>query len=98
MSEAYASIGGGYAEIGIITHPEMRYKGYASQVLSVLLHKCYEVNIVPIWSCQINNLASLHTGLKQGFSISNYYLQMVPEVGNVLGPRLVNWLKNNEYT
>ena len=97
ISEAYASIGGGHAEIGVITHPDYRGKGCASFIVSHLMQKCRKERIEPIWSCQIHNRSSLNTGLKLGFYISNYYMLMVPTVGNVLGPGLANWLKTHKY-
>lgn len=47
LSEAYASIGGGSAEISVVTHPDYRGKGYASQVLTVLIERCKELNLIP---------------------------------------------------
>lgn len=78
LTEAYLSIGGGFAEIGIITHPDHRGKGYASQILSHLIKKCLEANLIPIWSCHTHNRTSLNTGFKLGFIPNFYYVQMVP--------------------
>jgi RimJ/RimL family protein N-acetyltransferase len=96
LSEAYADyIGGGYIEIGIVTHPDYQSQGFGSQVASHLLMKCLEQNYVPGWSCQINNRASMRVAIKIGFSISRYYVQMVPDSGNTLGQPLVKWLREN---
>ena len=96
LSEAYADyIGGGHIEIGIVTPPDYRSQGFGSQVASYLVMKCVEQNYIPGWSCQINNRASMRVAIKIGFSISRYYVQMVPKVGNTLGQSLVEWIKDN---
>lgn len=96
LSEAYTDyIGDGYVEIGIVTHPSYRNQGFGAQVASHLISKCLEANMIPIWSCQINNRASMQVAHKIGFSISRYYMQMVPSVGNTLGKPLVKWIKDN---
>ncbi|WP_341756846.1 MULTISPECIES: GNAT family N-acetyltransferase [unclassified Candidatus Tisiphia] len=97
VSEVYASIGGGYADIGIITHPDYRGKGYGTQIASHLIKQCLHTKITPKWSCNVDNRASLHTALKLGFEISRYYTLLVPNYGNVLCPNLANWLRNNPY-
>jgi hypothetical protein len=55
ISEAYASIGGGYAEISVITHPDYRGKGYASQIVFHLIQNALMSKQIPIWSCNIDN-------------------------------------------
>ena len=97
VSEAYASIGGGYAEIGVITHPNYRGKGYATLIISHLIKQCIDAQIAPQWSCNVDNRASLNTGLRMGFEVNDYYTLLVPDCGNVLCQNLVNWLKNNPY-
>ena len=96
LSEAYIDyFGENHAEIGIITPPEHRNQGYASQIASYLAEWCKEKQYIPIWSCQINNRASLKTAYKIGFRGERYYIQMVPTVGNTLGPPLISWLNKN---
>lgn len=96
LSEAYADyIGGGYIEIGIVTHPDYRSQGFGSQVASHLLIKGLEQNYIPVWSCQVNNRPSMRVATKIGFFISHYYVQMVPVVGNTLGQPLLKWIKEN---
>lgn len=96
LSEAYTDyLGGGYMEIGVVTHPNYRGQGFGSQIASHLISKCLEENHIPNWSCQINNRASMKVALKIGFIISRYYIQMVPTVGNTLGAPLIKWLKDN---
>ena len=95
VSEAYASEGGGYAEIGVITHPNHKRKGYATLIVSHLINECKKSQIIPQWSCNVDNRASLSTGLKMGFQIDRHYTLLVPDCGNVLCQNLINWLKNN---
>jgi GNAT superfamily N-acetyltransferase len=95
LSEAYASIGRGYAEIAIATHPDHRGKGLAAHPLLPLFKKCAVENLIPIWSCQLDNRSSLKAALKLGFEMDRYYVAIVPECGNVLGSNLVKWLKDN---
>ena len=96
ISECYTDyVGGGYTEIGIVTHPDYRGQGFGSQVASYLISKCLDQNYTPIWSCQVNNRASLKVAIKIGFSISRYYVQMVRDVGNTFGPALIKWIKDN---
>ena len=97
VSEAYASIGANIAEIGVITAEKHKGQGYATQVVSILISELLKRNICPEWSCNIDNTASLKTGLKLGFEISDYYTLLVPNCGNVLCPNLVKWLETNTY-
>lgn len=97
VSEAYASIGANIAEIGVVTADKYRGKGYATQVVSFMISELAKRNIYPEWSCNIDNTASLKTGLKLGFEIADYYTLLVPNCGNVLCPNLVKWLENNTY-
>lgn len=97
VSEAYASVGVGYAEIGVITHLNYRGKGYTALIISHLIKQCIDAQITPKWSCNEDNRASLNTGLRMGFEIDGYYTLLVPGCGNVLCRNLVDWLKNNPY-
>jgi GNAT superfamily N-acetyltransferase len=87
VSEAYASIGGSYAEIGVITHQDHRGKGYAAKVVSHLIEQCIAIKIIPKWSCNVDNRSSLNTGLKLGFEVNSYYTLMVSDCGNVFLPK-----------
>jgi GNAT superfamily N-acetyltransferase len=97
VSEAYASSGRGYAEIGVITHPDHKRKGYATLIVSHLINECEKSQTIPQWSCNVDNRASLSTGLKMGFEIDSYYTLLVPDCGNVACKNLIDWLKNNDY-
>lgn len=95
VSEAYASQGGGAAEIGVITHPDYRGKGYAALIVSHLIQQCIEAGITPKWSCNVDNRASLLTALRMGFEINGYYTLLVREFGNVLSQNLADLIKNH---
>lgn len=97
LSEAYVSSGGGYAEIGVITHPDHKRKGYATLILSHLINECEKSQIITQWSCNVDNRASLSTGLKMGFEIDSYYTLLVPDFGNIFCTNLVEWIKSNHY-
>jgi RimJ/RimL family protein N-acetyltransferase len=97
VSEVYASIGNGHGEIGVITNPNYRSKGYAVQIASYLIKRLLDTNIIPQWSCNVDNSSSLSTALKLGFEINGYYILLVPNYGNVLCPKLVKWIKTNTY-
>lgn len=78
ISEAYIDYtGGGYAEIGITTHPSYRQKGAASSLASYLVEDCIRNNLTPIWSADTGNLASIKTALNIGFRIERYYVHML---------------------
>lgn len=96
LSETYATIGGGYAELGVITQPDYRKRGYAIQICNFIIKKCKELGIIPIWSCNVDNIASFNTALKLGFKPDFYYVVMVPNFGNVYCAQLKNWIKNND--
>ena len=81
----------------IVIDEKEQGKGYATQVVSFMISELAKRNIYPEWSCNIDNTASLKTGLKLGFEIADYYTLLVPNCGNVLCPNLVKWLENNTY-
>ncbi|MFN7038559.1 MAG: GNAT family N-acetyltransferase [Alphaproteobacteria bacterium] len=96
-SEAYVTIGRDWGELSIYTHADFRQRNYAKKILSCLIQECINKKIIPIWSCQVDNKASLYTALSLGFNIKNYYTFLVPEWGNVLCPNLATWIRTNNY-
>ena len=77
ICEGYLCCGNSYAEIGIITCETYRKQGIATQVACFLVNKAKEMNLMPIWSCDYNNQASLASAFKLGFIIDKYYIQMM---------------------
>ncbi|MBX9838549.1 MAG: GNAT family N-acetyltransferase, partial [Silvanigrellaceae bacterium] len=74
LAQAYgAFIGGDECEIGIITHPDHRGKGYIFYPLYAVMQECLNQDLVPVWSCNTENIASLKTALKFGFKINRHY-------------------------
>jgi RimJ/RimL family protein N-acetyltransferase len=72
VSEVYDTVGNGYVEISIATNLAHRGKGYALQALAALLEKYEGSSLVPLWTCDADNKASLNTALKMGFEITKY--------------------------
>lgn len=64
---AACAIGGGEAEIELVTHPDYRGKGLATHVARALVRQCLERGISPAWSCASANVASIAVALKAGF-------------------------------
>ena len=73
VSEAFACyIGGGFAEIGYITSEKYRGKGYVTLAAAFLMRKCLSRGLVPIASCNAENLASARTCQKLGYISKPY--------------------------
>lgn len=84
LSEAYTIFKGKeYAEISVITNPKYLNHEYAATITSFLIQKIQSDGMIPVWSCDANNYLSIKTALKIGFNIDRYYIQMIPENGNV---------------
>jgi len=60
-------VGGGYAEIDIITVEEFKLQGLASQLGVFFIKECLAKNFIPNWSCHADNLASNELAQKLGF-------------------------------
>lgn len=74
IGEAYAAcIGNGFCEVGIVTHPDYRGQGIATQVAAALIKQCLDRQLIPMWSCDSENPASLKVALKLGFVVKRYY-------------------------
>lgn len=75
VAQAYgAFIGDNECEIGIVTHPDYRGKGYITYPLQAVIDECIERDITPMWSCNSENIASLKTAMKFGFTIHRHYV------------------------
>jgi len=74
VAQAYGVfVGNGLCEVGIVTNPEHRGKGYILFPTVALLQKCHELGLQPVWNCNAENIASLKTALKLGFIIKRHY-------------------------
>ncbi|WP_138754111.1 GNAT family N-acetyltransferase [Paenibacillus sinopodophylli] len=60
-------VGGGFAEIDIITVEEYTRKGLATKVAALFINDCRSKNLIPNWSCHSDNQASLSLASKLGF-------------------------------
>lgn len=91
VAQAYAAwIGGGFCEIGVATQPEFQGKGFSTILTKYFLHECFRRNLIPLWSCNYGNIASVKVALKSGFNIKNYYAWMVKQ-------KLYGKMKNKLY-
>lgn len=68
-----AYVGGGYAEIGIVTSPGHEGKGLATLAGKYCVQECLKRRLIPEWSCNFDNPASLRVALKAGFTLTRYY-------------------------
>ncbi|MBV5348270.1 GNAT family N-acetyltransferase, partial [bacterium] len=67
-STAYSAfVHEGILEIGIETVDGFRGKGFAELTCSALIDHCLESDLVPIWSCRLENTASYELAQKLGF-------------------------------
>ncbi len=74
VAQAYGTfIGNGLCEIGIVTHPDHRGKGYILYPAIALIQECFARGIKPVWSCNVENIASFKTAHKLGFKIKRHY-------------------------
>ena len=68
ISEAYAgSAVMGVRELGAITKPEQRGRGYATLVCAQLVHACELAGERTYWNCATTNLASVAVAHKLGY-------------------------------
>lgn len=62
-------VGGGYAEIDIITVEEHRRKGLATSVGVQFIKECMSRGLTPNWCCHADNKSSLDMALQLGFEL-----------------------------
>jgi RimJ/RimL family protein N-acetyltransferase len=61
------SIGAGKAEISVITHPDHRGKGFAKLTCRYFADACEQRGLMPTYSCDRENLASVAVARSLGF-------------------------------
>lgn len=75
VAQAYGVfVSHGACEIGVVTHPDHRGKGYILYPAIAAIQECLVRNFTPIWSCNSENIASLKTAHKLGFTIKRHYI------------------------
>ncbi len=62
------SLGAGKVEISVITHPDHRGKGYAKLTCRHMAEACQERGLMPTYSCDQDNYASVAIARSLGFS------------------------------
>lgn len=60
-------VGGGYAEIDIITIESYKRMGLATQTGVRFIKECVEKNLIPNWCCHADNVESNQLAHKLGF-------------------------------
>lgn len=60
-------VGGGFAEIDIITIEDFKRRGFATKVGNEFINECRTKNILPNWCCHSENTASFYLAKKLGF-------------------------------
>jgi GNAT superfamily N-acetyltransferase len=63
-----AAIGGGKAEIDVVTDPAFRRQGLGRQAVAGFMTTCAAVGLEPVWDCFTNNIPSVRTAQSLGFS------------------------------
>jgi RimJ/RimL family protein N-acetyltransferase len=62
-----AAIGGGKAEIDVVTDPAFRQQGLGRQAVAGFIASCVAVGLEPVWDCFTNNIPSMRTAHSLGF-------------------------------
>ena len=73
ISESYALIGSGKAELGIATNKDFQRQNYGTIAMSFILDYCSQQNIEPYWTCKASNIGSSSMAKKLGFKESCRY-------------------------
>lgn len=67
IAESYGLKVRGKAEIGVVTSEEYRGHNLGTIITAYMLEYCSQNNLQPMWSCNLDNPASLAIALKLGF-------------------------------
>jgi GNAT superfamily N-acetyltransferase len=62
-----AAIGGGKAEIDVVTDPAFRQQGLGRQAVAGFMASCFAAGLEPVWDCFTNNIPSVRTAHSLGF-------------------------------
>lgn len=77
ISEVRKSISqNGIADIGVIVNPKFRRKGYGTYLLNKGKSIAIEYKLIPICSCEVNNIGSMKSIQKCGFKSNHQLLKM----------------------
>ena len=68
-----------YADIGVVTHPDWRRRGYGTNVAAVVAGAIQADGRTPIWSCGATNLPSMAIAARLGFEEVSRRVYLIPE-------------------
>jgi predicted GNAT family acetyltransferase len=68
-----------YADIGVVTHPDWRGRGYGTNVAAVVAGAIQNDGRTPIWSCGATNLPSMAIAARLGFEEVFRRVYLIPE-------------------
>jgi RimJ/RimL family protein N-acetyltransferase len=74
LSESYALISTGKAEIGVFTDENYRGKNLGTIVCAFMLDYCYAHDFEPFWTCDRTTLVSASVAKKLGFEEERQYV------------------------
>ena len=68
-----------HADIGVVTHPDWRGQGLATEVAALVAGAIQDDRRIPVWSCGGTNLASLRIAARLGFVEVSRRIYLIPD-------------------
>lgn len=72
-------VGHRHTEIGTVTHPDFRGKGYSTFICAQLIDQLLTQGQQPLWSCRQDNIGSIKVAERIGFTGPTSYTAIVVE-------------------
>lgn len=73
VCEAHGIIGGKFIEVGTVTNSDYRGQGLSTYVCHLFIKLCLDRNLVPLWTCNHDNIASFKVANNVGFEKQESY-------------------------
>ena len=74
LCEAHAGpVVRGWVEMGVVTHPQQRRKGYAALTCAALAGRCEVAGLQTYWNCAAHNHASAALARRIGYQVERVY-------------------------